>query len=179
MRRLLVHPFRFCDPVTGRWRKARYVAEPRGIAARYAPGDFGILGPHEVRNVDPAAAYFTPTASARSGWAIRCTRRASDIDLGPSSTREQTRRITIMGNKSHVVAVMAQSRHGGGRLAVTESARSDIEMLKRELAVTKEVLLNTRLALYQAADELERLLSAVKVPDHNVNPPIDDPIRAL
>jgi hypothetical protein len=81
--------------------------------------------------------------------------------------------------KSHVVAVMAQSRHGGGRLAVTESARSDIEMLKRELAVTKEVLLNTRLALYQAADELERLLRAVKVPDHNVNPPIDDPIRAL
>jgi hypothetical protein len=62
MRRLLVHPFRFCDPVTGRRRKARYVAEPRGIAARYAPGDFGIIGPHEVRNVDPAAAYFTPLA---------------------------------------------------------------------------------------------------------------------
>jgi hypothetical protein len=82
-------------------------------------------------------------------------------------------------NKSHVIAIMAQSQHGGGRLAITESSRSDIEMLKRELAITKEVLLNTRLALYQAADELERLLRAVKVPDHNIHPSIDSPIRAL
>jgi hypothetical protein len=69
---------------------------------------------------------------------------------------------------------MAQSTHGGARLRMTISGMSDIEMLKRELAVTKEVLLNTRLALYEAADELERLLRAVKVADHRAYPAIEE-----
>jgi hypothetical protein len=94
-------------------------------------------------------------------------------DVVVRSVAQLNRRTTMAGNKSHVVGVLVQSRYGGSRLNLTLAATSDIEMLKRELAVTKEVLLNTRAALYQAADELERLLRAVKVPEHNVYPPVE------
>ena len=35
MPRLQLFPFRYRDRVTGKWAKARYVAEPQEIAARY------------------------------------------------------------------------------------------------------------------------------------------------
>ena len=37
---------------------ARYAAERHGIAARYS--EWEIIGPLEIRNVDPGARYFTP-----------------------------------------------------------------------------------------------------------------------
>ena len=46
---LLLYPFRFRDPLTGRWVKARYVAEMEAIRSRYAA--YEILGPPEVREV--------------------------------------------------------------------------------------------------------------------------------
>ena len=51
-------PFRYRDPRTGKWIRARYVAELHEIAARYA--EFEIAGPPEIRDVDPDARYFTP-----------------------------------------------------------------------------------------------------------------------
>jgi len=42
-------PFRFRDPVTGKWVKARYVAEQHEVAARYAAWE--IIGPPEIREV--------------------------------------------------------------------------------------------------------------------------------
>ena len=33
---ILLYPFRFVDSVSGKWVRARYVAERREIAARYA-----------------------------------------------------------------------------------------------------------------------------------------------
>ena len=41
------YPFRFIDPVTGKWMRARYVAERHVIAARYDRWE--ITGPPEVR----------------------------------------------------------------------------------------------------------------------------------
>jgi hypothetical protein len=44
---LVLFPFRFRDPVTRKWVKARYVAERHVIAARYA--EWEIAGPLELR----------------------------------------------------------------------------------------------------------------------------------
>ena len=44
---LTLYPFRFCDPVSRKWVGARYVAERREIAARYA--EWEITGAPETR----------------------------------------------------------------------------------------------------------------------------------
>lgn len=58
MPRLELFPFRYRDRVTGKWVMARYVAERHEIAARYV--EWEIIGPPEIRDVDPNARYFTP-----------------------------------------------------------------------------------------------------------------------
>jgi len=50
-------------PLTGKWVRARYLAERHVIAERYA--EFEIIGPPEIRDVDPDARYFNPT---RNVW---------------------------------------------------------------------------------------------------------------
>jgi hypothetical protein len=61
MPRLELHPFRYRDPRTGKWIRARYVATREDIAKRYA--EWEITGPAEVRNVDPEARAFNPHPS--------------------------------------------------------------------------------------------------------------------
>ncbi len=56
---VVLYPFRFRDPVTRRWVRARYVAERHEIAARYA--EWEIAGPPEYRT--PVAAMFSPWRS--------------------------------------------------------------------------------------------------------------------
>lgn len=58
MPRLELFPFRNRDPITGKWTRARYVAERHAIAARYV--EWEIVGPPEIRDVNPDARYFTP-----------------------------------------------------------------------------------------------------------------------
>jgi hypothetical protein len=58
--RLDLYPFRYRDPRTGKWVRARYVAERHEIAQRYA--EYEITGPAEIRDVDPDAQAFTPHA---------------------------------------------------------------------------------------------------------------------
>ncbi len=58
MPRLELFPFRYRHPVTGKWTRARYRAELREIARRYAK--YEITGPAEIRDVDPGARRFTP-----------------------------------------------------------------------------------------------------------------------
>lgn len=58
MPRLYLYPFRYRDDRTGKWVRARYVAERREIAARHS--EWEILGPPEIRDVDTCARYFTP-----------------------------------------------------------------------------------------------------------------------
>ena len=68
MGRFELFAFRFRDPVTGKWIRARYRAERHEIAQRYA--DYRIIGPPEIRDGDPDAPRFTPhvaeSADARS-----------------------------------------------------------------------------------------------------------------
>ena len=53
---LLLYPFRFVNPVTGRWVRARYRAERHVIEGRYARWE--ITGEPAVRHV--AVAGFSP-----------------------------------------------------------------------------------------------------------------------
>ena len=57
MPRLELFPFRYRDCVTGKWVKARYVAERHEIAARFS--EWEIIGPPEIRDVDRNARYFS------------------------------------------------------------------------------------------------------------------------
>src|SRR5438270_2636313 len=50
------YPFRFIDPVTGKWMRARYVAERHVIAERYTQRE--IIGPPEIRS--GSATMFSP-----------------------------------------------------------------------------------------------------------------------
>jgi len=65
MPRLELFPFRFRDPLTKKWVRARYVAELHEIAARY--GEFEVVGPPEIRDVDPEARYFNPAQGQGMG----------------------------------------------------------------------------------------------------------------
>ena len=55
---LELFPFRYRDPRTGKWVRARYVATREQIADRHA--EWEITGPAEIRNVDPEARAFSP-----------------------------------------------------------------------------------------------------------------------
>jgi len=59
--RLELFPFRYRDPRTGKWIRARYRADRQEIASRYK--EWEIVGPAEIREVDPHARYFTPHTS--------------------------------------------------------------------------------------------------------------------
>jgi len=56
--RLELFPFRFLDPVIGKWKRARNLAELHEIKARYQQPE--IIGPPEIRDVDPHSRYFAP-----------------------------------------------------------------------------------------------------------------------
>ena len=64
MPRVELFPFRYRDPRTGKWIRARYRAEWREIEKRYV--EFEIAGPPEIRDVDPEARYFSPHASFKA-----------------------------------------------------------------------------------------------------------------
>src|SRR4051812_7654951 len=58
MGRVELFVFRFRDPVTGRWVRARYRAARDEIEQRYV--EYEIIGPAEVRDGDAHAPRFTP-----------------------------------------------------------------------------------------------------------------------
>ena len=53
-----LYTFRYRDPRTSKWVRARYVATQDEIAQRYA--EWEIVGPADTRDVDTGARYFTP-----------------------------------------------------------------------------------------------------------------------
>ncbi len=55
---LFLYPFRFVDPVRGKWVRARYRAERHAIGARYARWE--ITGEPEVRRLGGGAPAFSP-----------------------------------------------------------------------------------------------------------------------
>ena len=58
MPRLELFPFRYRNPVTGKWVRARYVATREEIAKGNT--EWEIVRPPEIRDVDLHARYFTP-----------------------------------------------------------------------------------------------------------------------
>jgi hypothetical protein len=56
--RIELFHFRFRDPLTGKWTRARYAATREEIAARYA--EYEVAAPAEIRDVDSGARHFTP-----------------------------------------------------------------------------------------------------------------------
>ena len=55
---ITLYPFRYRDPLTGRWVKARYKATRADIAAGHA--EWEIIGPADVRDPDAGARRFDP-----------------------------------------------------------------------------------------------------------------------
>jgi hypothetical protein len=56
-----LHSFRFRDPVTGKWVRARYLATLGEIAARYH--EWEVIGPAEVRGDEPVKMFHPGVAS--------------------------------------------------------------------------------------------------------------------
>lgn len=54
---LELFPFRFRDPASGKWLRARYVATLADVSSRYR--EWEIIGPTEIRGGEPAK-MFTP-----------------------------------------------------------------------------------------------------------------------
>ena len=78
-------PFRFRDPLTGKWVRAQYVAERHEIAARYA--EWEIIGPPEIR-ADSTDGYFTP-------WPRQSPSIETNIDPNPSPDRDERRLVLL------------------------------------------------------------------------------------
>jgi hypothetical protein len=92
--RLELFPFRYRDPRTGKWVRARYRAERHEIAARYV--EYEIIGPAEIREIDADERRFSPHVAkgpaqiscdgaldvpARTGPALRAVDPASLCEL--------------------------------------------------------------------------------------------------
>ena len=60
MRVLELYPFRYRDQRTGKWIRARYLAEMREIQQRYS--EWELIGPPEIRHVpdDADVGQFNP-----------------------------------------------------------------------------------------------------------------------
>ena len=85
MPRLELFPFRYRDLITGKWVKARYVAQRHEIAARYA--EWEVIGPPETRDVDPGARYFTPWKLVPLAELMRMSEQAPQINPHLNSHR--------------------------------------------------------------------------------------------
>jgi len=92
--RLELFPLRYRDPLTGKWVRARYVAERHVIAERYA--EFEIIGLLEIRDVDPDARYFNPAAGARRTDRAAVANVSAVIAVARSAVGE-CRRVVVAG----------------------------------------------------------------------------------
>jgi hypothetical protein len=75
--RLELFPFRYREPRSGKWVRARYVATMEDIAKCYA--EWEIAGPAEIRDVDPDARYFTPHKSPLDAELRRYSERPPEL----------------------------------------------------------------------------------------------------
>src|SRR4029453_13093982 len=75
--RIQLYAFRYRDPRTGKWIRARYRADRDEIAARYK--EWEIIGTAEIRDVDPDARYFTPHASPLDAALRRYNERPPEL----------------------------------------------------------------------------------------------------
>lgn len=69
MPRLALFAFKYRDPRTGKWIRARYLAELHEIKARHA--EYEIIEPPEIRDVNPDTRYFAPEFNAMMNAEMR------------------------------------------------------------------------------------------------------------
>jgi len=69
--------FRYRDPRTGKWVRGRYLAKWDEIASRYA--EWEIIGPADIRDVDPDARAFTPHTSPLNAALRRYSERPPEL----------------------------------------------------------------------------------------------------
>jgi hypothetical protein len=79
-RRLELLRFRYRDALTGKWVRARYRAERRDIEERYT--EFEIVGPPEIREVNPEARSFDPHFKLMTNAELRRFGE-KPLELGP------------------------------------------------------------------------------------------------
>jgi hypothetical protein len=104
-----LYPFRFRDPLTGKWVRARYVAELHEIAARYA--EWEIIGPPEIRT-DSQGGSFTP-------WPRKPMSVDTNLDQDATPDRDE-RRLVLLFLRRYVTYRARRRRcaemHGAARL---------------------------------------------------------------
>lgn len=61
-RTIELYPFRYRDERTGKWIRARYLAERHELEQRYR--EWEIVGPPEIRHVTAGGAEFNPFRSS-------------------------------------------------------------------------------------------------------------------
>lgn len=83
-------PFRYRDPLTGKWIRARYLAERHEIGARYKQWE--ITGPPEVRH-DAVGGHFSPFRTNAAGQA--------KLERGPT-LRDGERYLTLLFLRRYV-----------------------------------------------------------------------------
>ena len=86
---LELYPFRYRDPRTGNWVRARYKAEREVIAERYA--EWEITGPAEIRS-GPGIVMFSPSYKLVTHAEMRAMLRASEppLELNPHLAKPPT-----------------------------------------------------------------------------------------
>ena len=77
---LVLHPFRYFDPVRRRWIRARYVATKEEIAARHEQWEF--IGPPEIRTGN--ATMFNLTSTPRPANHLPPEEEEPPPDHGPT-----------------------------------------------------------------------------------------------
>ena len=75
--RLELIPFRYRDPLTGKWVRAQYRAEQHEIGTHYSAWE--IIGQAETRDVDPDARPFTPHKSPLDAELRRYSERLPEL----------------------------------------------------------------------------------------------------
>jgi hypothetical protein len=131
--------------VTGKWVKARYVAERHEIAARYAK--WAIIGTPEIRDVDPGAALFhgLEGRAARGATADgRIAARAS-TQLCPTVRNRCIRSVSddaVSSEVRHILRAAKTIRTNARRRTVT-SQSDDYCRLERLTSASSEAAVST------------------------------------
>ena len=79
--------------MTGKWVKARYVAERGEMAARYA--EWEIVGPPEIGDVDPGTRFFTPWKVVPHADLTRMDERQPELGPHPAALGNQRSRSAL------------------------------------------------------------------------------------
>ena len=100
-----LYPFRYRDPLTGKWVKARYPAERREIAARYH--EWEIVGPPEIRELGNWGAGFAPYRDPLKPKAL------GNIEMSPCVDDSTERALARIFLRRYVTWCARTGRHAG------------------------------------------------------------------